>query len=165
MILGRGKQGVKYAKILGMSNDEAFAYQRRFFGLAPEIPAWQQATRERLLAGETLQTTFGRVRRLPVEVFQFDEKAKIDALNECLAFVPQSTLSDFCLSALCVLVEEAHQVRISIHDALVGECHRDAYDRTADRFATVMRRSAEQFTTAVPFPVDVKVGQNWGELG
>jgi DNA polymerase I-like protein with 3'-5' exonuclease and polymerase domains len=166
MIMGRGKQGKKYAKILGMTNDESYAYQRRFFGLAPEILQWQDETRQRVLDGETLETVFGRKLRIPTEVLILDEKARIDALNECLAFVPQSTLSDICVAAMCELVESGEDIRISIHDALVAHCLVSDKYIVADRLTHAMGNAAKlAIGDYVPFTVEAKAGKNWGELG
>lgn len=166
MIMGRGKEGVKYAKFMQMTNDEAYAYQKRFFGLAPEIVRWQEETRQRVMDGEILETTFGRRLRIPAEILVMDDKARIDALNECLAFVPQSTLSDICLYALCDLVDMGAPIAITIHDALIAECRVDNVDSVAVDLRHAMEESAKlNFTDYVPFPVEIKTGTNWGELG
>jgi len=166
MIMGRGRQGKLYARKLHMTDDEAFRYQRALFDLAPEIEQWQNATRKKFLEGEPLQTVFGRRLRIPVEVLALDEKSRIDALNECLAFIPQSTLSDICLHALCGLVEAGENIVISIHDALIAQCRAGDSDLVAHILTAAMERSArDTFSNYIQFPVETSVATNWGDLG
>lgn len=160
MILGKGKQGVAYAKLIGMPNDEAYRYQQRLFELIPGIPKWQEETRKRVMAGETLTTYTGRRRRF----FLITEENKKDILNECLAFKPQSTLSDICVTGLCELVDAGYHPRITVHDSIVIECERDRAEEVQGVMNEVLPRAARAFTTRVPFEVEFKSGTNWGDI-
>jgi DNA polymerase I-like protein with 3'-5' exonuclease and polymerase domains len=143
-----------------MSNDEVYSYQQQLFNIMPGIIRWQQETRNRVMAGETLTTFTGRRRRF----WLITEENKKDILNECLAFVPQSTLSDICLLSLCVLVEAGYRCRISVHDSIVVECRHVEVKSVMEVMASVFAKSARAFTTDIPFLADFKVGPNWGDI-
>jgi uracil-DNA glycosylase family 4 len=160
MILGRGDQGLYYANhILRMDPDVAHAYQVKLFQLAPKILAWQKATRQRVLDGEVLTTYKKRRRHFRLIIPQNQH----EVMNECLAFIPQSTLSDMCLTALCSLVERGYKVRLSTHDEIVVECHADDAERISFEMAGIMSDAAKEFSTELPFTVETSVGRSWGD--
>jgi uracil-DNA glycosylase family 4 len=160
MILGRGDQGLYYANhILRMDPDVAHAYQVKLFQLAPRIVAWQTDTRQHVLKGEVLITYKKRRRHFRL----ITNANRSDVLNECLAFIPQSTLSDMCLTALCSLVERGYKVRLSTHDEIVVECHADDAERISFEMAGIMSDAAKEFSTKLPFPVETSVGRSWGD--
>jgi uracil-DNA glycosylase family 4 len=167
MILGKGVQGVEYAELLDMSNAEAYQYQRRLFDLAPNIERWQNVTRQFVLNGGQLTTFMGRKRRF----WLITDSNRKDVLNECLAFVPQSTLSDICLLALCELVEQGFKVRLTVHDSIVVECHKDKAEETSSELSRIFGNAAKNFSDRlprdrrIPFPVESTVGRSWGECG
>lgn len=160
MVLGRGDQGVKYARNeLKMSNDEAYRYQQRYFALVPEVPLWQEKTRAFVKGGGTLTTYKGRSRHF----WHISKENEKDILNEALAFVPQSTLSDICLTGTCLLVERGYHPRITVHDSVVVECRTDDVEPTQAAITAAMREAAEEFTTDIPMPVEYKISKVWGK--
>lgn len=159
MVLGRGDQGLYYAQHkLHMDPDEAYSYQRRLFELASNIPQWQERTRARVLAGETLTTYKGRRRHFWI----ITATNRHEVLNECLAYVPQSTLSDICLTGLCELEEMGYQVRLSTHDEIVIETTSSKAERVQFEMAGIMSEAAKEFSDKLPFPVETSIGSSWG---
>jgi DNA polymerase I-like protein with 3'-5' exonuclease and polymerase domains len=55
-------------------------------------------------------------------------------------------------------------LRLTIHDALVAECSEDDVDRVASLLRETMVDEGRRFTEYVPFPVDISIGKNWGDL-
>jgi uracil-DNA glycosylase family 4 len=171
MVLGSGDEGRHYAKFIfpDLSPIEAYeranAYQRRLFGLVRGIPTWQEATREKVLGGDYLETFMRRKRRF----WLISSVNKTEILNECLAFVPQSTLSDLCLLGLCELVEQGYKVRLTVHDSVVVECHESEMEATSDAIGKILSGTAERFTSTlpperrIPFPVETSVGRTWAD--
>lgn len=171
MVLGSGDEGRHYAKFIfpELSPVDAYeranAYQRRLFGLVRGIPRWQTATREKVLRGEHLETFMGRKRRF----WLITPTNRTDVLNECLAFVPQSTLTDMCLLGLCELVESGYKVRLTNHDAVVVECHESQVEETSDVISKTLTATAERFTSTLPadrriqFPVECSIGKTWAD--
>ena len=149
---------------LQISVEETRKMMRDFNDLIPAVAAWQASIKERVLKGEDLITSFGRRRSF----WLITDKNKKDVLNEALSFLPQSIASDICLRALIDvqkrLPKKLATIRLTIHDALVFECHKNNKDEAIDFIQDAMVKSGEQWTTYVPFTVDATVGSRWGEL-
>lgn len=134
-----------------------------FFELIPNVAQWQNNIRRQVLNGEDLITPFGRSRHFPV----ITKQNKKDVLNEALSYLPQSTASDVCLSALIRLrpmLRGLGFVRLTIHDALVVECAESNVDQVSAMMQEVMVDEGKKLQEYVPFAVDVSVGKSWGEL-
>lgn len=158
---GRGAQsiGMEY----GMSNVEAQRRLDEFMSLIPATAAWQKRTKEMVLGGGDLVTPFGRKRRFHL----ITDQNQRDVLNEALSFLPQSTASDICLSALIRLrpmLRGLGWIRLTIHDALVVECPERNSDQVQAMLRQVMLEEGKAFTDYVPFSVDVSIGKSWGDL-
>lgn len=161
--IGYGREPYSIGLEYGMSPREATAQYNAFMDLIPATAAWQRKTRERVLAGEDLVTPFGRRRRF----WLITQQNKKDVLNEALSFLPQSTSSDICLSALITLrpmLRGLAFIRLTIHDAIVAESHRDKADEVSRIMGEVMEAKGRDFTDYVPFPTDATIGSNWGQL-
>jgi uracil-DNA glycosylase family 4 len=156
-----GAEPLRLTAYEGVTLQEAAKFQYEFFEFMPNVRRWQVDTREQVLKGNDLITAFGRHRRYTL----ITRENKKDILNECLAFVPQSTLSDICLSSLIRLVHEGFHPRITVHDSIVVECHNSQVAHTSEALSQILPQVAkETFDDYVPFPVDVKAGRSWGDL-
>jgi DNA polymerase-1 len=155
-----GAEPLKLTEYTNGSVKEAARFQHELFEMMPNVRTWQRDTRQKVLDGEDLVTTFGRHRRYML----ITPENKKDILNECLAFVPQSTLSDICLASLVVLVQRGYHPRITVHDSIVVECAASGILEISEALSDILTRTAAaKFSTAVPFPVDIKVGTSWGD--
>lgn len=161
--LGYGREAASVAKEYDIPFREAQQRMNDFKDLIPAIVRWQEDTKRKVLAGEDLVTPFGRRRRF----FLITKQNKNSVLNEALSFLPQSTASDICLSALTDLrpMLRGHGfLRLTIHDALVAECAEDKKDYVGGLMREVMEAKGRLFTDYVPFTVDMSVGTHWGQL-
>jgi DNA polymerase-1 len=161
--LSYGREAYSIAMEFGLSVSEAERRMQEFLSLIPATAAWQKATRDEVLAGKDLITPFGRRRRF----WLITEHNKKDILNEALSFLPQSTSSDICLDALIHIRPRLRGigfVRLTIHDALVAECHESRREEVTNIMIEEMMAAGERFTNYVPFPVDVSYGKTWGDL-
>lgn len=161
--LSYGRQAYSIAQEHNMSVRDTERMLRDFMGLIPATAAWQAETRRKVLAGDDLITPFGRKRRFHL----ITDENQQDVLNEALSFLPQSTASDICLSALTRLrpmLRGLGWLRLTIHDALVAECPERNRDTVAELMQRVMVEEGRAFTDYVPFEVDTTVGKHWGEL-
>lgn len=142
---------------------EAAQLMREFNALIPDVMAWQSAVKKQVLAGNDLTTPFGRKRSF----WLITDKNRSDVLNEALSYMPQSIASDICLRALIRLTPMLRGLaipRLTIHDAIVVETHKDKVDEVIELMRHEMVKSATEFTTYVPFEVDASIGTVWGEL-
>lgn len=130
----------------------------------PEIGKWQFDTRYRVIKlGETLQTVYGRKRRFWTDTLK--TKAATKAVeNECLAFVPQSTLSDLNCESACVLVEEGYAVRILVHDAIYVEVPESDIAGAEKYITEVMERVAAERLPGVRIPAEAHHATHWGNV-
>jgi DNA polymerase I len=161
--LGYGREAYSIAAEYGMSVREAEEGLRAFMDLIPNVKAWQQRTRQLILDGEDLVTSFGRRRRF----WLITRENQKDVLNEGLSYMPQSIASDITLAALTRLrpmLRGLAFLRLTIHDALVAECAEERREEVGHLLSTVMVEEGAKWTDYVPFAVDLSYGKNWGEL-
>lgn len=161
--IGYGRTPYSLAMEYGWEPKEAEAQYNDFMNLIPATAQWQRDTKKLVLSGQDLITPFGRRRRFHL-ITQENQK---DVLNEALSYLPQSTASDICLSALIRLrhmIKGKGWIRLTIHDALVIECPEEFLEEVSLMVKTVMEEEGRRYTDFVPFPVDLSVGKNWGEL-
>lgn len=164
---GRGAVSItKELQLQGLKDiteTEVSKIMRDFNALIPQVVTWQASIKDKVLRGEDLTTPYGRRRSF----WLITDKNKADVLNEALSFLPQSIASDICLEALIDVtpkLEGLATMRLTIHDALVFECHKENVDQAVDIVRESMLSSARRFTDYVPFAVDVSTGYRWGEL-
>jgi DNA polymerase I-like protein with 3'-5' exonuclease and polymerase domains len=161
--LSYGREAYSIGLEYGMSVRDAEERLRAFMDLIPATAAWQRKIRKAVLDGEDLITPFGRRRRF----YLITDQNKKDVLNEALSFLPQSTASDICLSALIrlrPLLRGLGFIRLTIHDALVVECAERNLEEVSHLLKTEMVAAGNRIQDYVPFSVDISQGKNWGEL-
>lgn len=161
--LGYGRDPYSIAMEYGWSVREAERDVAAFKRLIPGIVDWQYSVQRQVLSGRDLITTFGRHRRFPL----ITRENRKDVLNEALSFLPQSTASDICLRALIECrpkLKGLGWLRLTIHDALTAECPIEHLPAVAHIIRDAMVGSGAQWTNYVPFEIDAKVGESWGEL-
>lgn len=161
--LAYGREARSIAHELDITVPEAQKLLSDFKALIPATVAWQNAVSKKVLDGEDLVTPFGRKRSF----YLITNDNRRDVLNEALSFLPQSTASDICLSSLILLrpmLQGLATVRLTIHDAIVVECHRDRQPEVADIMQREMVGAGDRFTDFCKFAVDVSIGTRLGEL-
>jgi uracil-DNA glycosylase family 4 len=162
--MGYGREAYSIAMEYNLPVREAERGLAAFKELIPATVAWQKTVRDAVLTGKDLVSPFGRRRRY----YLITEQNRKDILNEALSFLPQSTASDICLSALIRLrpmLRGLGWIRLTIHDALVVECPTENVDRVSDLVRRVMIEEADKIVQGyVPFDVDRSIGKHWGEL-
>jgi uracil-DNA glycosylase family 4 len=161
--LAYGREAPSIALEYKWSLGETQQMLRDFMGLMPGVTQWQNDIKRHVLKEQYLITPFGRRRRFSL----ITDQNRRDVLNEALSYLPQSTASDICLSALIhlrPLLRGLAFIRLTIHDALVVECHRDREQEVSDLLRETMVGVAREFTDFVPFTVDISSGPSWGDL-
>jgi DNA polymerase-1 len=161
--IGYGRTPYSLAMEYGWEPKEAERQYKDFMDLIPATARWQEQTKQHVLSGADLVTPFGRKRRFHL----ITEENQKDVLNEALSFLPQSTASDICLSALIRLrpmLKGLGWIRLTIHDALVVECPEKNREMVTEMMRTVMMEEGAKFSTYVPFTVDASYGRSWGDL-
>jgi len=157
-----GRSAYDLAMEYDMSPKEAQVYLDTWFGLIPKTVAWRDSIKDSILESQDdLVSPFGRHRRFWLVT---DDNSK-DVVKEGLAFLPQSTASDINVAAACRLRNMGYNVKLLVHDSTLIECREEEAQDVAKVMIEVMEQTAvDLFTDFVPFPVDVKIGKNWGEV-
>lgn len=162
--LSYGRTEYSISDEYGIPVEEARQGMSAFFEVIPEIVEFRERTRQSVLAGNYLETPFGRRRRFGLIT---DENRK-SLMNEALAFLPQSTASDMCLQATTWARKELRGkafIRNIVHDSILAECSPDDAKEVASVLDRLMLRSAETIVgDYVSFATDYKIGTSWGEV-
>jgi len=168
---GRTAHGIAKDPEFHMEVEDAQRQLDQFKELIPGVVEWQEQTWETVQEQGYLETTFGRRRHFPL----ITNRNKGEVRNEALAFVPQSTASDICLSAFIQLrpaleayFNDAAQIRLTIHDAIVTEVKDDLVVPVRDLQAKIMETAGDWWAreqhSNVPFKVAFKSGTSWDQL-
>jgi DNA polymerase-1 len=159
-----GREAFSLAAEHGMTVAEARYYIETFFEVIPDTVKWiKEEVEEKVLRGEDLITPFGRHRRF----WLISDGNKKNILKEARSFLPQSTASDLTLKSANRLRNLGYGefLRFPVHDALVAEAPTGVVEEVAAAMKEVMEETGDWlFDGYIPFPVEVKIGQNWGEL-
>ncbi len=166
---GRTEYGI--ARGFGISVDLAKKHKQRFFATIPNIIAWQNWVKRSVLQGDDLVSPYGRHRRYAL----ITDENQQDIMNEALAFLPQSTSSDMCLTAAVEMNNEwldydttlKAQPKIvnMVHDCIMFECHIDDAERLCERVSKAMV-DASKFVVGdyVKFATDYSYAYSWGDI-
>ncbi len=172
---GRTEYGI--ARGFGIPVETAAGHMKKFFSVIPEIISWQNWVKDEVLSGRDLVNPYGRHRRYPL----ITDENKKDILNESLAFLPQSTASDMCLSAAIQLNKDFSDTGIGhyedfkfqtkpriinlVHDDIIGECHIKDAERVMRMMESRMVESAQKIVgDYVKFESASSYANSWGDL-
>ena len=143
---------------IGLLVHETERIQKWYFGLAPEIKAWQDRIKAQVEKRRFVQNVFG------YRTYFFD-RIEGTIFNQAVAWIPQSTVA--CLINRAWLQIEANlpevEVLIQVHDSLVGQFPSVQGDH-------MKRRIVNCSEVALPYdePLIIPVGiatssKSWGE--
>lgn len=166
--LSYGRKAAAIAKELNISTGEAQSIITNYFKAAPEFYSWRQDVEYKALASDgVLETVFGR--RFQAEIIT--GRSKTNVVNSALAFIPQSTASDICVSAAMEIhkwIGPDYGAKIvgSIHDAINVESPKKHTQEIAKRMQFDMKEAARKVMgDIVPFDTDAEWGTSWGTTG
>ncbi len=156
---GRGRDSVQRA--LRLTNDETDHLVDTVDGFFPNLPVYQEKTRREIHEKGYLVSMFGRYRR-----FGLLTRSNISEIyRQGYNFKVQSPASDIPLMVMLRLYEIREETRAvplwPIHDSIIFDMEsEDCVPVIKDH----MERIAQELVDGkMRFPVDVKVGDNWGD--
>lgn len=163
--LSYGREAASIAAEHKLSLADAQRGMDAFFEVIPNVVAFQKRIRHQVLnEDKDLISPFGRHRRF----WLITQENKKDIMNEALAFLPQSTASDICLSAAIRLRQDLKgigYIRNIVHDSVLVETHDDYVEEVSRHMKQVAIEEGNKLVdNYVPFDVDVDVGKSWGEV-
>jgi DNA polymerase-1 len=150
----------------GISREEAAEFIKTYFAKYPGIRKYSEETVQRTREQGYAETLLGRRRYIPeinspnVNVRQAAERAAIN-------MPVQGTAADIIKIAMNRIDAEmqarrmASRMILQVHDELIFECPAREVDAVRELVVDIMPRSLE---LKVPLKVDIKVGENWGDM-
>ena len=160
--LAYNRKAAAIAESLEMSQREAQAIINNFFQAAPQFYDWRMWVEEMALSEEdTLISPFGRYYQSEVVL----GRNRQNIINAGLAFLPQSTASDFCVKAAIAVHEKLQgtdvKIVATIHDAILLVVPDADVQWVSDLTQAEMRASAYETFQAVPFATEATSGSSW----
>jgi DNA polymerase I-like protein with 3'-5' exonuclease and polymerase domains len=162
----RGARAI--AQSLKMPTQEAQDIIDNFLGKANVFAEWREDVKEAAInpaKRDLLISPFGR--RFQSEIITTKNFAKVQ--REALAFLPQATASDICLTTAIRIApqlrEWGYNIFNIVHDAIMVEGAEDNADTVGEYIMAEFRATGEMvFGTTVPFLSDYSVGPSWSDL-
>lgn len=144
----------------GIPLDRAKYVYDLYMDLASGLPDWHDEIKKRVLVDqEDLVTPFGRRRRFHL----ITSKNQDEVLRQAVAFQPQSIASDLNMLAACALNQAGYDVRLMVHDAVLLQLPKWGQDELIIDIKKIMQDTAESNYPFIDFPVEVGIGDSWGE--
>jgi DNA polymerase-1 len=164
VLYGMGAWGL--AERTGISRQEASDFIERYFDTYTGVATWIERTKIKAREFGYVTTLFGRKRNLP-EVNSGVAQVRNAAERMAINLPVQGTAADLIKVAMANVsrklpaVSPKSRLLLQVHDELVFEV-------PAKEAAVVAKLVKEEMEQAVkldvPIVVDVKVGDNWGEM-
>lgn len=157
---GRTPEGIASDPDLNLSIPEARDRHRVFMRQIPVILDFQAKVIRDMHKGKDLVNPFGRRRRFHL----ITKQNQHDLEKQAMAFLPQSTASDICVTALSRLPKWMDPRNI-IHDDILLEAPREEAEYHGQVLSRIMKETAEEFTDGyVSFEADAGIGETWRDL-
>lgn len=166
--LSFGRQPPAIAKALGITVREAKVILDNYLSTAHGFAQWRNDVQEAAVnpaKRDLLVNPFGR--RYQSEIVTNSNYQAVQ--REALAFLPQSTSSDICLSTAIrinkPLRAQGYHIFNVVHDAIMVEGPVDGLEDVGKYIGLELRATGEAvFGSAVPFLSDYSIGDSWSDL-
>jgi DNA polymerase-1 len=154
------------ARDTGMSREEAAAWIHAYFENFPAVTRWLEQTRMHAREWGWVETFTGRRRHIP-DIRAANRQIRLGAERMAVNMPIQGGAADIMKKAMIDCDRALRETRatgrvlLQVHDELVLEVPRGDVDVVVP---LVRKAMGEAHQLVVPLVVDVKVGQNWGEM-
>lgn len=156
------------AKSLKMPTWEAQSIIDNFLGKANVFADWREDVKEAAInpaKRDMLVSPFGR--RFQSEIITSKNFAKVQ--REALAFLPQATASDICLTTAIRINPQlnawGYNIFNIVHDAIMVEGAEDEAETVGKYIMSEFRKTGQMvFGDTVPFLSDFSMGPSWADL-
>ena len=164
VIYGMSDYGLEQATEL--SREEAAQFIAAYFEKYPGVKQYIESTKEQARELGYVQTLLGRRRSIP-EIDSPNRQVREAAERMAINMPVQGTSADIIKVAMINLQREMDKrqlkskMLLQVHDELIFEVPKDELDQMRQLVPQIMSDALE---LSVPLKVDVKVGNNWGEM-
>ncbi len=156
-----------FSERTGVDRDEARKFINDYMEKFSGVAAYMRDTKEFVKKNKYVETELGRRRYIP-EIdspnFQVQNAAERMAINMPIQGMSADIMKLAMIAAEKLIQEYDHEsVRtvLQVHDELIFEVKEDLAEEFAKKIKTVMENV---YKLKVPLVVDVKIGENWGEI-
>jgi len=164
VIYGMSDYGLEQAT--GLSREEASQFIAAYFEKYPGVKYYLESTKEKARKDGYVQTILGRRRAIP-EINASNRQVREAAERMAINMPVQGTSADIIKVAMINLEREIAKRRLKskmilqVHDELIFEVP-EAEGKEMKQLASESMSGAMELS--VPLKVDIKTGQNWGEM-
>jgi len=167
IIYGMGSRGV--AERTGISRDKAKTFISNYLEKFKDIARFIKETKAKAKTDGYVETLFGRRRFLP-EINSRDAKLRAAAERMAVNMPIQGTAADIVKLAMIEISKLQREgdkrfatchLLLQVHDELVFEAKNDIIEEVVPMIKRIMESVVK---LEVPLVVNIKIGQNWGEL-
>jgi DNA polymerase I len=143
---------------------EAQQYIDTWLGQFPRFKEWMHSVQTQAKEVGYVTCPNGRKRRFPFITQQTAGEVSRQAINSPI----QGYASDICLGNAMVKVHRAldptkARILLPVHDSILLEVRPKYIDEVKAQVVSIMEKMP--FESVIPFKVDCKVAQHWGEMG
>ncbi len=164
VIYGMSDYGLEQATEL--SREEAAQFIASYFGKYPGVKQYLESTKEQARKSGYVQTLLGRKRFIP-EINSPNRQVREAAERMAINMPVQGTSADIIKVAMINLHREMNErqlksrLLLQVHDELVFEVPEEEMETMRQLVPQIMSTA---LTLSVPLKVDIKTGNNWGEM-
>jgi DNA polymerase-1 len=164
VIYGMSDYGLEQAT--GLSREEASQFITSYFEKYPGVKKYLESTKEQVRKEGYVQTILGRRRSIP-EINSSNRMVREAAERMAINMPVQGTSADIIKVAMINLDREIakrqlkSKMLLQVHDELIFEVPQNEL-KDMERLAPEIMSTALKLS--VPLRVDIKTGQNWGEM-
>ena len=170
IIYGISQYGL--AKQIGVSNFEAEEFLNSYFLKFPEIKDYMESTIKFCRKSGYVSNIFGRRTHITgindknFNIRNFQERAAINAPIQGSASEIMRMAMIRVSKKLEEIKESSCKILLQIHDELIFEVHKDDIIKYSQIIQEEMSsvKNSDLHSFSIPLLVDVKVGNNWGDL-
>jgi len=165
VIYGMSSYGLEQATEL--SREEAEQFIRAYFEKYPKVSEYLQNTRKQAREKGFVETILGRRRAIP-EINSSNRNLREAAERMAINMPVQGTSADIIKVAMVRLAKDMKELGLKskmllqVHDELIFEVPQDELEAMKKLAPQVMSTALE---LSLPVKVDVKTGENWGQMG
>jgi DNA polymerase-1 len=149
-----------------LSREEAAQFITAYFEKYPGVKQYLESTKQQARDKGYVQTLLGRRRSIP-EINSANRQVREAAERMAINMPVQGTSADIIKVAMVNLYREMQKrqlkskMLLQVHDELLFEVPEEELDEMRQLVPQIMSTALE---LSIPLEVDIKTGQNWGEL-
>lgn len=152
--------GFSLADHLGVSNDEANSFIKKYFEAFPKVKQFIETTKKELSSSLYGETLWGRRRHFPeYNTASFVDKSRIG--RQVVNARIQGTAADIMKLSLIRLSVALRpydaKLLVTVHDEVIVE----ANDNQLEEVKQVVKKTMENIKISVPLLVEVKISKKW----